>query len=148
MRIRTLLIFTAIVSSIVGGFAVYLALTVPNDLKADAMLKHAHKDLEAGKRDPAREELARLVQQYPRTDAAAAAMVALVKLGDQERKELEAEIKRLRNEDAQRMAALSNLRQSVETIKNAPPKQVIVEVPAKKSPPKKRATTTHRRRRR
>ncbi len=152
MRIRTLLIFTAIVSSIVGGLAVYLALTVPNDLKADAMLKHARKDLEAGKREPARDELSRLVQQYPRTDAAAAALVAMVKLGDQERKELEAEIERLRDEDAQRTAALSNLQQSVETIKNAPPKQVIVEVPAKKSPatkspPKKRAPTPRRRRR-
>ncbi len=151
MRVRTFLILTAIVSSILGGVAVYLALTVPNDLKADAMLKRARKALETGKREPAREELLRIVQQYPRTDAAAAAMVALVKLGDQERKELEAAVKRLRNEDAQRKEALSNLQQSVETIKNAPPKQVIVEVPAKKSPPKKstpkKRATTHRRRR-
>jgi uncharacterized coiled-coil DUF342 family protein len=147
MRIRTLLIFTAIVSAILGGAAVYLALTVPNDLKADAMLKHARKDLESGKRDPARTELSKIVQQFPRTDAAAAATVALVTLGEQERKELEAEIGRIRNDNAEHAAMLSNLQQSVETIKNAPPKQVIVEVPAKKSPPKK-AATTHRKRRR
>ncbi|HSP14420.1 MAG TPA: hypothetical protein VLV78_06690 [Thermoanaerobaculia bacterium] len=146
MRVRTILAATAIVSSVLGGVAVYLALTVPNDLKADAMLKHARKDLESGNRAPARDELSRIVQQYPRTDAAAAATVALVTLAEQERKELEVEITRLRNEDAQQSAMLSNLQQTVETIKNAPPR-VIVQAPEKKSTPKKRTTTQRRRRR-
>lgn len=146
MRVRTVITFTAIVSAILGAVAVYLVLTVPNDLKADAMLKTARRDLESGQRDKARDELSRIVQEYPRTDAAAAATVALVRLGDQERKELQAQLRRLSDENSSRTQALSNLQQTVEGIKNAPPKTVIVQAPAKKAAPKR--TTTHRRTRR
>ena len=152
MRVRSLLIATAIVSAILGGFAVYLVMSVPNDLKADAMLKHARKDLEAGKREPARDELSRIVQQYPRTDAAAAAMVALLKLEEQQRKELQAELARLRKDYEQSAAAsttaMSGLQKSVEDIRNAPPKQVVVQAPAKKAPAKSPAKKTTQRRRR
>ena len=151
MRVRTLLITTAILSALLGAGAAYLALTVPNDLQADAMLKQARKDLEANKREPARQQLSKIVQQYPRTDAAAAATVALVTLGDQERKELEAQLGTLRGESAQNGAALSNLQQTVGEIKNAPPKQVIVQAPAprpaKKAVTKKKTPTRRRRRR-
>ncbi|HEX9163822.1 MAG TPA: hypothetical protein VF980_19085 [Thermoanaerobaculia bacterium] len=149
MRVRSLLIATAIVSALVGGVAAYLSLTVPNDLKADAMMKSARRDLEAGKRDAARAELSKIMQEYPRTDAAAAATVALSTLADQERKELEAEIKRMRDENAEHTKVLSNLQQSVEEMKNAPPKVVVQEAPkaAAKSSHKKK-TTQHRRRHR
>ena len=53
MRVRTLLTATAFVSAILGAGAAYLVLTVPNDLKADSILKTARKDLEQGKRDSA-----------------------------------------------------------------------------------------------
>ncbi|HEY3054723.1 MAG TPA: hypothetical protein VGK31_02200 [Thermoanaerobaculia bacterium] len=150
MRVRTLLTATAFVSAILGAGTVYLVLTVPNDLKADSMLKIARKDLETGKRDAAREALSKIVQQYPRTDAAAAATVALVKLGEQQRKELEAEINRLRNENAEHTQTLNNLQQTVDEIKNAPPKVIVQQVappPKHKATPKKKAPT-HRRRRR
>ncbi|HSP35142.1 MAG TPA: hypothetical protein VLU46_12565 [Thermoanaerobaculia bacterium] len=146
MRVRTILWLTAIVSMIIGAFVVYLVLTVPNDLKADAMLKTAHKELAAGKRDTARAQLSKIVQEYPRTDAAAAATVALVTLGDQERRELQAEVARLHTENATHNETLSTLQHTVETIKNAPPKEVIVRAPPKKPAPHKK--TTHRRRRR
>ncbi len=146
MRVRSVLTLTAIVSSILGGVAVYLVLSVPNDLKADAMMKAARRNLEAGKRDLARGELSNIVQQYPRTDAAAAATIALITLGDEERKDLEAEIKRLRDDNAQRAQTLDTLKQNVDTIKNAPPKVVVEQAPPK--PAAKKKTTTHRRRRR
>ena len=149
MKARTLLTVTAIISSILGAGVVYLVLTVPNDLKADSMLKVARHDLEVGKRDSAREGLSRIVQQYPRTDAAAAATVALVTLGEQELKELEVQIRRLRHENVEHTAALSNLEHTVEGIKNAPPKVIVQQIPAPKPPPakkKKKAPPPHRRR--
>ena len=148
MKVRSLLTLTALLSSILGGIAVYLALSVPNDLKADSMMKDARKKLDAGRRDDARQELGRIIQQYPRTDAAAAATIALVTLGEQERRETAAEVRKLREENAQNAAALSALQQGVDTIKNAPPRTVIVQSPAPKPSAKKKATTHRRRRRR
>lgn len=84
MRVRALLMTTAIASALIGAVVVYLVLTVPNDIQANALMKQARSDLAAGRTDQARDSLARIVQQYPRTDAAAAATVALVRLGDEE----------------------------------------------------------------
>ena len=147
MKVRALISFTAILSSILGAAAVYLVLSVPNDLKADSMMKDARKKLDAGKRDDAREELGRIIQQFPRTDAAAAATIALVTLGEQERQQLDTQMKRLRDENVKTAQTLAVLQQSVESMKNAPPKTIIVQAPAPKQSPKKKATT-HRRRRR
>lgn len=130
MKVRTLLFSTAFVSAILGGSAVYLALTVPNDLNADSMLKTARKNLEAGKRESARDDLSKIVQQYPRTDAAAAATMALVRLGEQERKELQAEVARVRSETEKHTEALAGLQQTVDGIRNAPPKEVVVQAPS------------------
>ena len=147
MKVRALLTFTAIVSAILGAVVVYLVLSVPNDLKADSMLKSARKDLESGKRDAARTQLSRVVQQYPRTDAAAAATIALVALGEQERKELDSEIQRLRDENAKNAQSLAALQQSVDEVKNAPPK-VVVQAAPKRAAKKKARPAHHRRRRR
>lgn len=85
MTVRSLLVLTAGISSVLGALVVYLVLTVPNDLQADALLKSARADIAAGRNDTARSTLARLIQQYPRTDGAAAATVALLKLADGDR---------------------------------------------------------------
>jgi hypothetical protein len=152
VKVRRLLGATAIISSILGALVVYLVLTVPNDLKADALLKDARKHLAAGKTAEAHDALSSIVQHHPRTDAAAAATVALVKLADQERARLEVELKRLRTENENQTKALNDLRKTVDGIKNAPPpKPVEVKpAPARKPPPKKpapkRRTTSRRRR--
>jgi len=152
MKIRLLLTFTAIVSSILGAVVVYLVLSVPNDLRADSLLKEARKDLEAKKNDDAREKLAKVVQQYPRTDAAAAATVALVSIGVSERARLEREIANLKTQHAQQTRLLGDLQKSVTEMRNAPPKVVTVTAPAPKPAPAKKApvkkkTPTKRRRR-
>jgi hypothetical protein len=136
MKVRTLLLTTAFVSAILGGSAVYLALTVPNDLKADSMLKTARKDLEEGKRETARDDLSKIVQQYPRTDAAAAATVALMRLSEQEQKDLRAEIARVRSETEKHTEALTALQQTVDGIRNAPPKVVVIQAPSPAPPAK------------
>jgi phosphate/sulfate permease len=144
MKVRTLLIGTAIVSAVLGAIVAYLVLTVPNDLQADALLKSARKEIAAGQNDRARRALSSIVQQYPRTDAAAAAMVALSSLGDSDRQKLVAGIVALRATTAAQAKQLAALTQRVDEIANRPPPApVIVQAPAKKAPAK-RATTKRR----
>lgn len=156
MKIRPLLIFTGIVSAILGAIVVYLILSVPNDLRADSVLKDARKDLEAKKNDDARRKLISVVQQYPRTDAAAAATVALVTLADSERQRFEHELTLLRTQNAQQTKLIADLQKSVSAIEKRPAQVVTVQAPApapkpaaKKTTPKKttkKKPTTRRRR--
>jgi hypothetical protein len=157
MKVRTLLTFTAIVSSILGAVVVYLVLSVPNDLRADALLKQARQEIADGKQQEARTSLSRIVQQYPRTDAAAAATVALVTLADSERVRMQKSLETLSVANRQHAQKIAGLERSLTELKNAPPKVVTVEAPppkpaAKKVTPKKKTTpkkkpTTRRRRR-
>ena len=144
MRGRALLIGTAIISSILGAIAVYLVLTVPNDLESGALMKQAKKDLDARQNDRARATLSRIVQQYPRTDAAAAATVALIKLADADRAKLADEVAALKNDLATQKQALGTVSQKFDQAAAAAPPPA-VEV---KAAPKKKATVHHTRRRR
>ena len=63
MRIRNILIITALMSSLLAAVVVYLVLTVPNDLQAATLLKQARKEIAAGHNDEARQSLAKIVQQ-------------------------------------------------------------------------------------
>lgn len=146
MRVRALLIGTAIISSVLGAVTAYLALTVPNDLAANAILKEARKDIGAGRTDEGRDALLRLIQQYPRTDGAAAATVALVRLGVQERDRLSKQLEAVRRDAEGQKQQLAALQQQVTQLANAPPK-VIVERPAPKPPPPKKKAPPKRRRR-
>jgi len=62
MRIRSLLVVTAIVSSILGAAVVWLVLTVPNDIAAESLLKDARRNVEAHDNDKARTALIKVVQ--------------------------------------------------------------------------------------
>jgi hypothetical protein len=146
---------TAIVSAILGAVVVYLFLSVPNDLRADSLLKDARKELTEGNNDRARASLSKIVQQYPRTDAAAAATVALVSLVDKERSDLARSVALLHKQNEQQSKLIRDLQTNVTAIRNAPPRVVTVQAPApkpaparvtpkKKTPPKKK--TTRRRR--
>lgn len=151
MKFRALLWLTAIVSSILGAVAVYLVLSVPNDLRADSLLKDARKEITNGNHDKARVSLSKIVQQYPRTDAAAAATVALVSLGHKERKDLEHAVTVLRQQNDQQAQLIADLQKSVTELRNAPPKVVTVTAPApkpvvKKATPKRKTPTKRKRR--
>jgi TolA-binding protein len=161
MKVRTILVLTAIVSAILGSIVAYLVLSVPNDLKAGSLLKEARAQIADGKNAEAHDTLTAIIQQYPRTDAAAAAMVALVKLDEQEREQMRAEINRLRKDHEMQAKEIDALESGVETIRNTPPPAppvtattappapakttVTKKAPAKKTPTKK--TTTKRRKR-
>jgi hypothetical protein len=166
LRTRTLLTLTGLVSSFVGAVVVYLVLTVPNDLKAGELMKQARKDLDAGNNTAARTSLTRVVQQYPRTDAAAAATVALVEIASSEREKLRRDLVMVRSAQQQSAKTITAMQQTLAQLQKpaavpapivqppavaAPaPKPVAKPSPkkpaAKKPPPKKRTTSRTRRR--
>jgi len=159
MKVRTILVLTAVVSAILGSIVAYLVLSVPNDLKAGSLLKAAREQIADGKNTEAHDTLTTIIQQYPRTDAAAAAMVALVKLDEQEREQMRAEINRLRKDHEIQAKEIAALESGMETIRTAPAPaapvtstapapakaEVTKKAPVKKTPTKK--TTTKRRKR-
>jgi TolA-binding protein len=160
MRARSLLIATALLSAIVGGIAVYLVLTVPNDLQAGALLKNARARMAEGKTAEAQDQLSKIVQRYPRTDAAAAAVVALMALAEQEQDKLRSELAALRKAQEAQAQTIGNLHKNVDTVRltadtaaaaaeqakteAAAAKPKASSVTVKKTPPKK--TSTRRRR--
>lgn len=141
MKTRPLLLFTGIVAAILGALVAYLILSVPNDLRADSLLRDARKDIEAQKHDDARKKLLSVVQQYPRTDAAAAATAALVMLSDSERQKLERDVSVLQKQHAQQEKLITDLQKGVTEVKNKPPQIVTVQAPAPKPAPAKKTTT-------
>jgi capsule polysaccharide export protein KpsE/RkpR len=145
VRTRSFLILTAIVSSLLGAVVAWLVLTVPNDLQAGAMMKAARNDVAAGRNDKARQELSRIIQQYPRTDAAAAATVALARIADSERHALSASIDTMRSTADAQQKQIATLTARVDTLAAAPaPQPVTVQAPA----PKKKTAVHHTRRKR
>jgi hypothetical protein len=158
VKVRALLYLTAFVAAILGATVLYLLLSVPNDLRADALLKQARKDLTAGNNDQARESLSQIVMQYPRTDAAGAATAALSSLAKKERDDLARAISLLRTQNEQQSKMIAELQRSVTDVKNAPPPPPVVQAPApapaatnvapkKKTTPKKKTPPRKRRRR-
>ena len=147
MRVRTLLVLTSLLSAALGAVVVYLVLTVPNDIQAAALMTAARQQMAAGQNDRARESLSRIVQQYPRTDAAAAATVALVTLADKERHELMTQIDALKSQQQSLQQALAAQGARVQTIENRPaPAPVVVHAPAPKPKPKPKPKAKGRRR--
>src|ERR1043166_520152 len=139
MRARGLLIVTAIVSAILGAVVAYLVLTVPNDIQAAALMKRAKEQIEAGKTDQARTSLARIVRQYPRTDAAAAATLALIRLDDDDGTKTQHELATMRESLSMTIARLSAAENEIHTIKSTPPPApVVVAAPAPKPKPVKK----------
>lgn len=150
MRARTLLLVTGLVSAMLGALVAYLVLTVPNDLQANALMRQARQDLTAGKKERAREALSRIVQQYPRTDAAAAAIVALARIADDDRARLAREVGALEQETRRQSVTITDLRRQIELVKAAQAKPPEVKPappkPAPKKPaPKRPARRTRRR---
>jgi predicted negative regulator of RcsB-dependent stress response len=121
MRVRNVLIITAILSSALAAVVVYLVLTVPNDVQASALLQKARTEMAGGQNGEARQSLAKIVQQYPRTDAAAAATVALVTMADQERQQLQKTVTTLRQTSDAQQKQIAALNDRVQKIASTPP---------------------------
>jgi hypothetical protein len=143
---RLLLIATAIISSLLGATVAWLVLTVPNDMQAGALLRVARKDVEAGRNDKARQEYSRVIQQYPRTDAAAAATVALASIADSERHALAASIDQQKRTLAAQQKAITDLTARIAALEAAPPPAPAVVQPS--PAPAKKPPQSHSRRKR
>ena len=154
MRVRAFFALTGIVSAILGALVVYLMLSVPNDLRADGLLKEARQNITDGQNAKARASLLKIVQQYPRTDAAAAATAALVSLGQKERDDLARAIAQVRTQNVQQAKLIADLQKSVTDLTKAPPQVTAVQAPpaakpaVKKAAPKKKTTPKRKTRRR
>lgn len=147
MRVRGLLIGTAILSAALGAIVAYLILTVPNDLEAGHLLREARAEIKAAQNEKARDSLARIIQQYPRTDAAAAATVALIELQHEELVALEREIDQLRHDRDRQTAALGAVQGAVTKLASMPPPAppAVEKKPApQKVQPKKRSNRRRR----
>ena len=158
MAYRRLLTLTAIISSLIGAVVVYMVISIPNDLKSDTLLKEARHQLEKGNRDKARQSLSRIVQQYPRTDAAAAATIALLTISDQDVRELRSQFTQVKAEHEEERKQINALTRQVSDVPNLvaaaiPPPAGAAATAATPSPRKKtiahhKKKTTRRRRRR
>jgi predicted negative regulator of RcsB-dependent stress response len=126
------LLLTALLSSLLGAVVAYFVLTVPNDLEAGALLRQARTDVQQGDREKARQSLGRVIQQYPRTDAAAAAAVALASLEADERQRLARKV-----DGMQRTLSVQTLRldQVLQKLNAPPPAPQIVAAPPQPPPP-------------
>jgi len=152
VRVRPLLVLTALLSSILGGAAVYLVLTLPNDVQAGALLKQARAGVQRGDTESARQSLVRIIQQYPRTDAAAAATVALSTLESSDREILARQVDVLQRTISAQTLRLDDVLRKLNTppppstapaVTAAPP----VPPPKKPAPAKRTTRSPHGRRR-
>lgn len=91
---------TALVFLLLGGAGTYLAMSIPNDIRAEAILKEARSHLQAGDRELAREKFETVVKSFPRTDAASAAAYALFRLLDSDREALAQKLEAMEKERA------------------------------------------------
>jgi hypothetical protein len=114
--------------------------------------------VQRGDGDHARQSLARVIQQYPRTDAAAAAAVALSALEANERQKLAHQVDVLQRTVSAQTLRIDAVLQKLNTPPPAPPPPVAaaqppppapkVVAPKKPPPPPQKATHRPRHRRR
>jgi hypothetical protein len=129
------LLLTALLSSLLGAVVAYLVLTVPNDLEAGALLRQARADVQQGQREKARQSLGRVIQQYPRTDAAAAAAVALASLEASDRQKLAHQVDGMQRALSVQTLRLDQVLQKLNTPPPAPPIVAATPQPAPAPPP-------------
>lgn len=145
MRLRPVWIFSALLLLLIGSVTTWVALTIPNDVRAEAILKRARTDLRDGKRDDSKEKLRTLIRRYPRTDAAAAAVETLFELTEQDRQRMQKQLADEQRARAQLTLRLAALEQRVSAAVAVKPTTVTPAKPAGKPVVKKPTKTSQRR---
>ena len=150
MRVRALLFLTSILSLLAGAAVVYIALTVPQDIAANRMLRDARAELSRGDIAAARARLETLIQQYPRTDAAAAATVALSEIVRRDQMDLESRYTKLAQNAERQQHTIDALVTEVAALSNAAKAaaDALAAAPVVVTPPPKPAHSSVKRRRR
>ena len=145
MAKRLAIFFTSILLVAAGAVGAYLVVTIPRDIEAEKLLKQAREELKTDQRDEARKAFESVIQKYPRTDAAGAAINALFRMNDQERAAINqqlAALKKATQTDRTRIGNVEKL--AVEISKRPPPPPTVVAKSAPKPTPKKKTTTKKR----
>lgn len=155
-RRTTTLSIIGILAFLIGGVAAYLLLTIPNDVRAEQLLREARDHIQKKQPEQARQKLQKIVLDYPRTDAAAAASTALFRIEGEEHERLtreNAQLKKdlaaLKKERASIDARVKGLETKVTELEKKPappPPEVKKPEPVKKKAPAKKTTTRKRRR--
>lgn len=151
---RFLLVFAGLLLLFVGATAAWFAMSIPNDMRAQGVMRKAREQLKAGKRDEARASFETILREYPRTDAAATALAAVFRMIDEDRRRLEEQLTQLRTANEERLRrtettaseAVETSKQAVEVAAKPPPPKPTIAV--KKSTTKKKSAPPPRRRRR
>ncbi len=130
---RTVAILIATGALLIGAAVAWVAISVPRDVRAEALLKDARAKLQKGERDAARKSLQEIAKSYPRTDAAAAAAYALFRLSEQETAELRARLETVdRSRSAQeKLTAEERKAQEAERLQREAERQKIAELEMK-----------------
>lgn len=152
MARRVLLLLLAAILLAIGAASAWFALSIPNDIQAEKLLREARQDLKDGKREAARKSLSTLVQQYPRTNAAAAAHAALFEMIENDRRKLAADLDVVQKRLAADRARLNTIEQKLAQpppapviVKPPPPPQQIIRRSVPKKTPIRRKTPARRR---
>lgn len=145
MRLRPVWIISALLFLLIGGVTTWVALTIPNDVRAEAILKRARTDLRDGNRDDSKEQLRALIRSYPRTDAAATAVDTLFQLTEQDRQRMQKQLADEQRARARLAARLADLEQKLSAATAVKPVTVSPAKPAAKPVVKKPAKTSVRR---
>ena len=112
-------------------------------------MRRAKQQIADGKSEQARTSLSRIVQQYPRTDAAAAATLALIRLDDDDGAKTQQELAKIRESLSMTVARLAAAENEINTIKSTPPPApVVIQAPPPKPKPVKKAPAKKKRRHR
>lgn len=156
---RLAIALIALISLIAGGVMVYFALTIPNDVKAEALMRDARTQLNNQDRVKAREAYEQVIRDYPRTDAAAQSVAAVLRMDADEQARMQQKVVALEKSIAdqknrttrveQQLAAAARAAEKPPVVVQPPPaKKPVVKraTPKKKTPVRKKKTPTRRRR--
>lgn len=155
---RLAIALIALVSLIVGGVIVYFAMTIPNDVKAEALMRDARGHLNKKNHKAARESYEKVIRDYPRTDAASQSLAAVLRMDADARAEAAAKVTALERALAEQKTKTASLEKRLSEVANRPvavapaptpppAKPTVRRAPAKKKAPTKKKRTTTRRRR-
>jgi len=131
--ILLLLSLLAISCLLAGAVGTYFYYSIPNDVKAEKLLRQARTDLSEGNKTKAQASLRSIVRQYPRTDAAAFASFGLFEILAEENGRLSRELTAQKTQHQRQLRDLET-RMKARPAPTAPPTVVKVPAAAKKAP--------------
>ncbi len=158
--ILLLLSLLAISCLLAGAVGTYFYYSIPNDVKAEKLLRQARSEMREGNKGQAQASLRSIVRQYPRTDAAAFASFGLFEMLAEENGRLSRELTALKSQQQRQLRDLEARLKSrpaptpvppvfkaPEAVKKAPAARArrVRPAPRRRTTPRKKAPVQRRR---